>query len=112
MSITASINIYYIYFPDGKTVEKYNKSGLPLPKETECHLRFPLEKNDDQLEYTKTISNKIERNRKDIWWIDPDGGNIETVILDLKETLIKYAFQLVERPCYAFEEQLRRFKSR
>lgn len=87
MSITASLNIYYINFTDGKTVQKLDKNGLPLPKETECHFRFPLEKNDTQIEYTMAISNPIERNRRDVWWIDPDGDNIEPVIFDLKKTL-------------------------
>ena len=32
MSVTASLNIYYINFPDGKTVQKFDKKGLPLPK--------------------------------------------------------------------------------
>lgn len=112
MSITASINIFYINFPDGKTFQECDKLGRPLPKETECHFRFSLDKNDKQIEYTESIHNPIEKNRSDVWWVDPSGVNIDPVILDLKKTLIEYAFPLVEKPCYAYEEQSSRYKNR
>ena len=112
MSISSSINIFYLNFPDGKVAEKYDKKDRPLPKQTECHFRFPLEKNDYQVEYTKTIQNSIERKRRDVWWIEPNGNNIVEVILDLQKTLLEYAFPLVEKPSYSFEEQLRRYRDR
>ena len=111
ISITASINIFYVDFPDRKTCKKIS-NGLPLPVETECHFRFSLDKIDPQSDYVVNIASSTERGRKDVWWIDFSGDNLNDAITDLSLALQKQAFPLVEKPCYQRPEQLKRFLTR
>ena len=112
ISITSSINIFYINFPDQRECGKYHKSGKPLPEETECHFRFDLEKIDPQEEYCMNIESPINRNRRDIWWVDPNGENIQNVVEDIAKVVHDCALKLVEKPCYQYSEQVRRYQIR
>jgi len=110
ISVTSSINIFYINFPDQRKCRKYGKSDKPLPSGTECHLRFGLDKIDPQVEYCKNLESPIEANRRDVWWVDPGGNNIQSVVEDLARVTEEYALTLVEKPCYQFREQARQYQ--
>jgi hypothetical protein len=45
----------------------------------------------DQMEYKKKLKSEPEKNRDDIWRIDDD-VNIDVIINDLKESIVKYSF--------------------
>lgn len=112
ISITSSINIYYINFPDNKECKKISKTGKRLPDETECHYRFSLEKINQQENIIKNIKHPIDKKRRDVWWIEPNGNNIESVMSDIIQAIKTQALKLVEKPCYQYEEQLSRYKNR
>ena len=112
ISITSNINIYYINFPDEKACKKLSKTGKLLPDETECHYRFSLEKINRQENLIKNIQNPIEKKRRDVWWVEPNDNNIESVITDIIQVIENQALKLVEKPCYQYEEQLSRYENR
>lgn len=112
VSVTTSINIYYINFPGSNTCKKHSKSGLPLPSETECYFRFGLDKTDLQETYIKNITSPTEKKRRDVWWVSEDGENIDLVIDNITEVLKEHALKLVEKSCYQYNEQLRRINDR
>ncbi|NHM33577.1 hypothetical protein [Neobacillus terrae] len=51
-----------------------------LQKQLYCNL--------DQSIYTVSLDNPAEKKRNDIWWIDPDGSNIEEVINNIKQSFL------------------------
>lgn len=88
MSIGVWLGIYYKFVsPDipGRLHVKTDKDGKLLPEEWMCHVRNHLVLADlNQTCYTKHLLSSAEVNRKDLWWIEPDGSNLEAVINDIK----------------------------
>jgi hypothetical protein len=70
-----------------------------LPKEYECELVFRsvLQRSIDQRDRTLGLSNPAERTRKNIWWIDPDGANVDAVVLDVASSLLSQGVPWFER---------------
>lgn len=67
-----------------------NKGVRFLPKEYECHNRAKIYCGYRQLKYTKYINGfHGEKTRKDIWWVKPDGSNLDEVVNDIKDGYIK-----------------------
>jgi hypothetical protein len=90
-SITVNLGIYYTYLPKIYELKRDDKDLL-YPKENECHRRGILTCSYDQSKYTKQANcNTSEKNRRDIWWIQPDGSNITEVINDIHKCCLKYA---------------------
>lgn len=89
MSLTVSLGVFYDFIPPPSPI-KSDSRGRLLPKEYECDLRFrsALQRSIDQSDRTIKLSNAAERNRNDIWWIDPDGANVNEVIPDIASSLI------------------------
>ena len=88
MSIHVDLGIYYNFIPineDGINVEK---NGSLSPRSHQCHLQHQLLSRLDQDMYMPTLSNAAERKRKDLWWIEPNGSNLEEVIEDVKQTFL------------------------
>lgn len=54
------------------------KSGHLRPEEYECHFRLTLQKSIKQPNLKRT----------DVWYIDPAGKNLETVIADAKKAIL------------------------
>ena len=77
-SLTARMSIFYLDFPDTPPCE-VDKDGRLIPKESRCHVKYGLDNIQDQTPLRSTQMTPLERSRKDIWWIEPDGGNVETV---------------------------------
>ena len=115
MSVGVEIGIYYKFIPDDYPPKTDNK-GNYLPQEYHCHLRSNLEIQHDQSKYAKVLDHDLERQRKDIWWIEPNGGNIEQAVNDIKAAFLKdgapwlkkysdckkaYDFIISEHDCYS-----------
>ncbi|MFF2755862.1 hypothetical protein ACFVR1_19395, partial [Psychrobacillus sp. NPDC058041] len=54
----------------------------------QCHLQKHLFCNIDQSIYTHHFDNPAEKERNDIWWIEPDGSNIKEVLTDIKKSFL------------------------
>ena len=58
-----------------------------MPAEYECHMRSHLECGLGQTQRVRSLRNLLERERKDIWWVEPDGSNSEDVASDIAEAV-------------------------
>jgi hypothetical protein len=107
-SLHASLGIYYREFPQSPEVEIDAKDRLPIPKEFHCHTRYGLENIHDQTSLRSDAMLPQERRRTDIWWIDPEGRNVTSVIHDIKNSILEYGIPLLEKPYNARAIQLER----
>jgi len=81
MSVGAWTGVYYDFIPvDRHRPPKIDLKGRLIPDEWQCHLRSHLCRTLDQSRYTERLSNPAERVRKDIWWLERSGSNIEEVV--------------------------------
>ncbi|WP_139892385.1 DUF4304 domain-containing protein [Bacillus sp. D386] len=85
ISIHVDLGIYYVFIPSEEEIKK-GTNGELLPKEYQCHIREQLNCNLDQSNYIRHLDNPAERNRSDIWWVEPDGSNIEEVMEDIRKS--------------------------
>jgi hypothetical protein len=106
-SLTARMSIFYLDFPDTPPCE-VDKDGRLIPKESRCHVKYGLDNIQDQTPLRSTQMTPLERSRKDIWWIEPDGGNVETVLEDIKKSILEYALPLLHKPYNERAVQLKR----
>ena len=86
MSINVDLGIYYDFIPSRHSEIKIGTQGELLPKPFQCHLENQLNCHIDQASYKNHLANPAEKERKDIWWVEPDGSNIEEVITDIKNS--------------------------
>jgi hypothetical protein len=95
-SLTVSLGIYYTYLFHIKEA-KEGENGLLYPKDSECNRRARLTCSYDQFKYTENVDcNSSEKKRRDIWWIQPDGSNINEVINDINHRFLNYAVKWFE----------------
>lgn len=84
MSVCVWIGVYYDFIPfGGHTPPKLDGKGRLVPDEAYCHMRSHLSRSLDQSRFTDRLSNRAERLRKDIWWFERDGSNIEETVQDI-----------------------------
>jgi hypothetical protein len=88
MSIHVDLGIYYDFIPANDKYLKMDGQGKVLPKTHQCHLQGELYSTLNQLKYMSNLSNPAEQKRKDLWWIEPDGSNIEEVIENVKQSFL------------------------
>lgn len=88
MSIHVDLGIYYNFIPINDDGINVKKNGTHSPKSHQCHFQHQLLSTLDQDRYMSILSNAAERKRKDLWWIEPDGSNLEEVIEDVKHSFL------------------------
>ena len=86
MSLTAWLGVLYTFIPAQAEI-KTDRDGLLLPQEYLGHMRSALRNYDHRLQVRSGLTNPAEVKRDDIWWIDPDGGNIGPMVDDLAASL-------------------------
>ena len=91
MSVHVELGIYYDFIPMDWEVNRGTKDEL-LPRAHQCHLRKSLLCTLDQTPRTESLDNPAEWQRKDLWWIEPDGSNVEEVVRDIKRAFLKDGF--------------------
>jgi hypothetical protein len=89
-SIGAWLGVFFGFIPDPARDElKTDDDGKLLPAEFHCHLRTHLDRGLRQTRFTRKLANRVERKRRDIWWVEPDGSNAEEVAVDIAKSLAK-----------------------
>ena len=96
MSVDVECGIYYPILNDEDFDVKIGKNGESLPRAHHCYLRLSLERTLDQSTYTQTLQNQAERNRKDLWWIEPDGSNVDEVVMNIRDVILNQAIPWFE----------------
>jgi len=103
-SVSVSLGCFYTFLPQWPSIKR-DKQGQLQPaehechmrSEHECHMRSELECGRDQTHLVQSLRNPAERRRKDLWWVDPDGGDAEEVAKDIAMSLFKNGFQWFSR---------------
>jgi len=85
-SVCVWLGVNYSFMPCLSPL-KLDLAGRALPAEHECHMRSHLKRELEQKERIESLSNPAERERRDIWWLDPNGENAEEVACDLASSL-------------------------
>jgi len=91
MSLTCWLGIYYEFILGREVYVKQDKDGKLLPREHLCHMRFTLKTSDVSLQMRNRVLNPLEQDRDDVWWVDPDGANLEIVLFDIRESFLETA---------------------
>lgn len=86
MSIHVELGIYYDFIPTIDEHLKTEEEGKFLSNTHQCHLQYELLSNLDQSDYLSRLDNPVEQIRSDLWWIEPDGSNVEKVVNDIKQS--------------------------
>lgn len=80
-SVCVWTGVYYDFIPfEGHTPPKADNKNRLIPDEVNCHMRSHLSRSLVQSSYTQRLRNPAERIRKDIWWFEPDGSNLEEAV--------------------------------
>ena len=85
-SVGVWLGVFYSFMPTDFPV-KVDDEGRPLPAEYLCQMRSHLECTLDQSQRAGRLPNPVERHRKDIWWIEPDGSNAPSAAADIASSL-------------------------
>jgi hypothetical protein len=85
-SLVVELGIFYVFMPPEFPIKK-DKEGRLVPAEYYCHMRSNLERVNYQSQNVTQVSDSPERDRKDIWWVDPDGGDADAVADDIAISL-------------------------
>lgn len=93
-SLHCEIEIFFHGFPEHprpalRTHPKVDKDNRLVPKISECHWRGSLTINNDQSKLRKNIRQKLERTRKDLWWVSEDGSNQEETVADIASSFVR-----------------------
>lgn len=114
-SVGVSLGVFFEFAAPPGHVRR-TEEGKALPAEYQCHMRGHLERTLNQPERLPHLTKAAERKRKDLWWIDPKGNNVEEVAIDIASQLesvgpkwyvenssLETAFHIVEkeRDCFS-----------
>jgi hypothetical protein len=94
-SVGVWLGVFYSFMPTDRPI-KVDDEGRPLPAEHLCQIRSHLECTLDQSQRLGRLPNPAERDRKDIWWIEPHGSNAASVATDIASALKGQAFPWFE----------------
>lgn len=84
-SVSVSLGVYYTFIPETIPIKLDAQQRL-LPAEHQCHMRTKLSLSIEQPKQL-TLCSSGERQRTDIWWVEPDGSNAELVALDIAHNI-------------------------
>jgi hypothetical protein len=97
-SVGVWLGVFYTFGPAWTSI-RLDKRGRAQPAEYDCHMRSHFECNLDQNQRLQSLANPAERRRKDIWWVDPGGGNAEEVASDIAVSLLNKGFPWFSQVC-------------
>jgi hypothetical protein len=82
-SIRASVGVWYAFAVADKSRIAKDAAGNLRPPHDAAHVRRIFQKRLDQSRLTSALENPAERGRTDVWWVVPDGSNVEEVVASL-----------------------------
>jgi hypothetical protein len=85
-SVGVSLGVYYTSMPT--QIAAAQEAGRALPDEPLCHVRGTLQRALAQRDRIATLKNAAERERRDLWWVDPEGSNADEVAADIAAQLV------------------------
>lgn len=96
-SVCVWTGVYYDFIPFKEWPPKHDDKGRLIPDESYCHMRSHLSCSLDQSHFTKHLSNPAERVRKDVWWFERDGSNMELAVENIALAFLTEGRQWFDR---------------
>jgi hypothetical protein len=85
-SVGVWLGVFFTFAPRPPGL-RLDRQGRPCPAEHLCHMRSHLACGVDQSSRTRRLANPAERERTDLWWVEPAGENAEEVADDIAASL-------------------------
>lgn len=113
MSLGGELCIFFPDFPSPDPVLPNSKpsqdaDGKYVPKPPECQIRYPLMVQLDQAADRVSIESAVERRRDDVWFVTPDGSNLEAVVEDVRRSVVEWGVLFLLKPYNSRAEQIER----
>ncbi len=113
ISLCGELCIFFDDFPSpdpGRPADKppCDTDGRYIPKPQHCQIRYPLKVELDQAADRASLSSQSERDRDDVWFVRPDGSNMDAVVEDIRRSIVEWGIPLLEKPYNSRAEQMRR----
>jgi hypothetical protein len=89
MSLTAWLGVYYEFILWREEHVRKDKDGRLVPREYFCQMRMTLKTKNVSLQKRPKLDNPMEQDRDDVWWVDPEGRNIEAVLSDIRKSFLE-----------------------
>ena len=86
-SVCVWLGVFFTSAPQPSGMKR-DEQGRLCPQEHWCHMRSQLARGLDQSARIRTLNNPAERQRTDVWWVDPDGSNADEVARDIAATVV------------------------
>ncbi len=85
-SVGVWLGVHFTFGPPPRPI-KVDKQQRLRPKEHECHMRSHLDCSLDQGHRVRHFQKGAERDRTDLWWVEPDGSNADEVARSIGESV-------------------------
>jgi len=113
MSLCGELCIFFPDFPSPDPMRRDSKpprdtDGLYIPKPPSCQIRLPLLVQQDQAADCASIRSPAERDRDNVWFVRPDGSNVEAVVEDVRCSVVEWGIPLLLKPYNTRSEQIKR----
>lgn len=86
-SVCVWLGVFFTFTPRPSGM-KHDEQGRLCPPEHMCHMRSGLKRGLDQSARIRTLHNPAERQRTDVWWVEPDGSNADEVAQDIAASVV------------------------
>jgi hypothetical protein len=88
-SVGVWLGVFFTFTPQPPGL-KVDGRGRLCPPEHMCHMRSHLDCGLDQSARARALRSPAERQRTDIWWVEPDGDHAGEVAQDIARSLRKH----------------------
>jgi hypothetical protein len=89
-SVCVWLGLSYDFIPQPDSVQR-DALGRVRPAEHLCQLRSKLQRRKAGGRCSSTLRNPGERNRRDIWWLEPDGSDADEVAIEIAQLVTEDA---------------------
>jgi hypothetical protein len=86
-SVCVWLGVFFTFAPHPPGM-KVDDKGRIRPQEHLCQMRSHLTSGLDQSVRTRALFNQMERQRTDVWWVEPDGSNADEVAVDIAASVV------------------------
>ncbi len=111
MSLGGELCIFFPDFPSPDPTRPENRppcdsDGQFLPKPPDCQIRYPLQVQLDQSADCATTVSPPNHTRDDVWYVRPDGSNVQSVVEDICRSVVQWGVPLLQKPYNSRAEQI------
>lgn len=95
-SFSLELGVFFSFIPPAENITQSHTNQILYPRSFECHIRGNLLRDISQKAPGKALSTPDKR-RRDIWWVERSGANIDEVLDSATRVIRKRAKRWLER---------------